>query len=87
MNVTIPLENILKSLSYLSGGNKRWLAEHLIEEADKEEADMRVRDEAFVREFLAMPYDSPMTAEEEKELIRNSHHFDPDRKVAHLYDN
>lgn len=38
MNVTISLDNILSSLGFLSSSNKRWLAEHLIEQAAKEES-------------------------------------------------
>ena len=38
MNVTISLDNILYSLGFLSSDNKRWLAEHLIEQAAKEES-------------------------------------------------
>ena len=38
MNATISLENILQMLSSLSKSNKRWLAEHLIEQAAKEES-------------------------------------------------
>lgn len=44
-------------------------------------------DEEFFREFLAIPYDNPLTAEEEKKAIRRSHYFDSDRRIEHLYDN
>ena len=37
-DVTISLDYILHSLGFLSSGNKRWLAEHLIEQAAKEES-------------------------------------------------
>lgn len=37
-NVTISLDNILQALSYLSKSNKRWLADHLIEQVNQEEA-------------------------------------------------
>ena len=33
-------------------------------------------DEDFVREFLATPYDNPMTADEAKQMIHESHHFE-----------
>ena len=38
MNVTISLDLILQMLSTLSKSNKRWLAEHLIEQVAKEES-------------------------------------------------
>ena len=37
-NVTISLDSILYSLGFLSSSNKRWLAEHLIEQASAEES-------------------------------------------------
>ena len=40
MNVTISLDNILHSLGFLSSNNKRWLAEHLIEQAAKDDAEV-----------------------------------------------
>ena len=39
----------------------------------KQEA--REKDEQFVRDFLATPYDNPMTADEAKRMIRESHHL------------
>ena len=38
MNVTVSLDGILQALSYLSKSNKRWLADHLIEQVAQEEA-------------------------------------------------
>ena len=37
MNVTVSLDNILQALSFLSKNNKRWLADHLIEQVNQEE--------------------------------------------------
>ena len=42
-------------------------------------------DEEFVREFLATPYDNPMTADEAKQMLRESHHF-ADRHINPLHD-
>lgn len=38
MNATISLDNILLMLSSLSKGNKKWLADHLIEQVAEEES-------------------------------------------------
>ena len=37
MNVTVSLDSILQALSFLSKSNKRWLADHLIEQVTQEE--------------------------------------------------
>ena len=77
-NVTISLDSILQTLGFLSNSNKRWLAEHLIEQAGKDEAEAEAdnqSDEEFFKEFFALPYDNPMTAEEAKRIIRESRHF------------
>lgn len=42
-------------------------------------------DEDFVRQFLATPYDNPMTADEAKQMIRESHHFE-ERNLKPLHD-
>ena len=52
---------------------------------DEEEQQRRKADEEFVREFLATPYDNPMTADETKQMIRESHHFG-ERNIKPLYD-
>ena len=52
---------------------------------EEEEARQRTSDEEFVREFLATPYDNPMTADEAKQMIRESHHFGG-RNIKPLHD-
>lgn len=44
-NVTISLDSILYALGFLSSGNKRWLAEHLIEQAASEESAEEAEEE------------------------------------------
>lgn len=85
VSISLPLDIILKSLDSLSLDNRRWLGEHLIEEVKKEEeAKSEVDDEDFFHDFLMLPYDNPMSAAEENEIIRGSHCFDPNRDINHL---
>lgn len=69
---TISLEGLLMSLSSLAPNNKRWLAEHLLEQINNAKEDVQTPDEKFMSEFFALPYDNPMTAEEKKNMIRSS---------------
>ena len=77
MTATIPLETVLHALSGLSLDNRRWLAEHLLLPAERQATSSieNVSDDDFIRDFLATPYDNPMTAEEHKKMIRDSHQF------------
>ena len=57
-DVTISLDYILHSLGFLSSGNKRWLAEHLIEQAVRDDAEANAAkqsDEEFFKEFSPCP--------------------------------
>lgn len=77
-NVTVSLDSILDSLRFLSSSNKRWLADHLIEQVAREEeavSEAKATDDDFFKEFMALPHDYPITAEEQKKLIRESRHF------------
>ena len=87
-NVTISLESILHSLGFLSSRNKRWLAEHLIEQAakDEKEAAARQSDEEFFKDLFSTPYDNPMTAEEAKRIIRESRCSGKTRHIKPLSD-
>lgn len=51
----------------------------------QDEGQQMTADEEFVREFLATPYDNPMTADEAKQMIRESHHFE-ERNLRPLHD-
>lgn len=75
MNVSIPLEDILKALSGLSLSNRIWLAEHLVKPEERNEAKILKKDEDFMREFLSMPYENPITTEQAKQQIRESRQF------------
>ena len=54
MNATISLETILQMLSPLSNSNKRWLAEHLIEQATftREEVEAAKKRGETMRQFI-----------------------------------
>ena len=75
MGTTLSIESILQMLSGLSLSNRQWLAEHLVEPEELEQAVPRKSDEDFVREFLAMPRGNDRTAEEMQKMLRESHHF------------
>ena len=51
----------------------------------KSNDNQRDRDMEFVREFLSTPYDNPMTADEAKRMIRESHYFE-DKYIKPLHD-
>ena len=52
MNVTVSLDSILQVLSPLSKSNKRWLADHLIQQVAQEEA----RETASTQQALTIDY-------------------------------
>ena len=88
-DVTVSLDYILHSLGFLSSGNKRWLAEHLVALADKDEAEAaigRSSDEEFFNDLFSTPYDNPMTAEEAKSFIRKNRHSGVTRHIMSLSD-
>lgn len=86
MDITVSLDSLLNWLGFLSRDNRRWLGEHLLQQVAEEEKTAKNKDEEFVRKFLNMPVGYHNTAEEEKKLIRESHYFDPDRKINHIWD-
>ena len=52
---------------------------------DEEEQQRRKADEEFVKELLALRYDGEMSAEDMKQMLRESHHFGG-RNIKPLYD-
>ncbi len=74
---TAALNNLwtyIQSLS-LSYSDRQWLAEHLLEPEEIEQAKQRKRTEQFVREMRALQYEGQPTAEEMKKALRESHSF------------
>ena len=57
----------------------------LINTIQHEEHKKKTSDEEFVKELMALRYEGEMSAEEMKQMIRDSHHFD-DRNIKPLYD-
>lgn len=84
-NVTISLDSILHSLGFLSSSNKRWLAEHLIEQAAKDEAEA-TSDEEFFKDLFSTPFDNPMSVAEAKRIIRENRHSGVTRHIKPLSD-
>lgn len=52
---------------------------------EEEKAQQEKADEEYVKELLAMRYDGEMSADEMKQMLRESHHFD-ERNLKPLYD-
>ncbi|MBR0046354.1 MAG: hypothetical protein IJP75_05650 [Bacteroidaceae bacterium] len=85
MNTTISLENILHMLRGLSLSNRQWLAEHLVEPAEMEQAAQRKSDAQLVRDLQALRYEGEPTTEEKKQMLRDSHFFGG-RRIKYKYD-
>ena len=85
MNATISLENILHMLRGLSLSNRQWLAEHLVEPAEMEQAAQRKSDAQLVRDLQALRYEGEPTTEEKKQMLRDSHIFGG-RRIKYTYD-
>ncbi len=75
MNTTLSLENILHMLSGLSLSNRQWLAEHLVEPEELEQAKQRKSDEQWLKELQALHYEGEPSVEEKKRFLRESRHF------------
>lgn len=84
VSISLPLEEILRSLGSLSLSNRKWLAEHLIEQVKEDERKEIKENKSFFSDFLNLPYDNPMSAAEENKMIRGNHYFDPNRDINHL---
>lgn len=62
-----------------------FLIDSMQEDEEEEEAHQRTADEEFVKELLALRYDGEMSADEMKQMLRESHHFGG-RDIKPLYD-
>ena len=63
-----------------------YIAQEVAEDEAEEAANSKISDEEFFKEFFALPYDNPMTAEEAKLLIRDSRHSGVTRHIKPLSD-
>ena len=79
-----PMAPYLGLMRGMSREQKLAVVAYLVDTMQDEEQQMSA-DEDFVREFLATPYDNPMTADEAKQMIRESHHFE-ERTLNPLHD-
>ncbi len=79
-----PMAPYLDLMRGMSREQKLAVVAYLVDTMQDEEQQMSA-DEDFVREFLATPYDNPMTADEAKRMIRESHHFE-ERTLKPLHD-
>jgi hypothetical protein len=75
MNTTLSLESILHMLSGLSLSNRQWLAEHLVEPAEMEQAIKHKSNEEWLQELQALHYEGEPSVEEKKRFLRESRHF------------
>ena len=77
MNTSLSLESILEMLKGLNLSNRLWLAEHLIEPKELENARemQRKHDEKWIRELQALHYEGEPTVEEKKRILRESRTF------------
>lgn len=83
---TAALNNLwtyIKGLS-LSYSDRQWLAEHLVEPENIEEAKQQKRDEELVRRLRSLRYEGEMTADEMKKALRESHTFGL-RKINYIF--
>ena len=67
-----PMAPYMGIMRRMSREQKLAVVAFLVDTMQDEEQQMTA-DEEFVREFLATPYDNPMTADEAKKMIRESH--------------
>lgn len=79
-----PMAPYMALMRGMSREQKLVVVAYLVDTMQDEERQLSA-DEEFVREFLATPYDNPMTADEAKQMIRESHHFG-ERNLKPLHD-
>ena len=79
-----PMAPYLTLIQELSLEQKLALVAFLIDTMQDEERK-KTTDEEFVKELLALRYDGEMTADEMRQLLRESHHFG-ERNIKTLYD-
>ena len=80
-----PMAPYLNLMEKMTMEQKLALVAFLINTIQHEEPKKKTSDEEFVKELMALRYEGEMSAEEMKQMIRDSHHFD-DRNIKPLYD-
>lgn len=79
--MTLPVNAILAELSKLSDSNKRWLADKLYEQVEKENAVYDQDTAIFLDKLLTMPSHYEMSADEHLEMIRSARQSGVTRNV------
>ena len=86
---TSVVDTILGLFNGLSYSNKQWLAEHLIEQVARDEAQeaaAKPSDEEFFRDLFSTPYENPTSADEAMRIIRQSRHSGITRHIEPIYE-
>ena len=73
--MSTPMAPYMGLMKGMTREQKLTVVAYLVDTMQDEEQHFTA-DEEFVRQFLATPYDNPMTADEAKQMIRESHHFE-----------
>lgn len=81
MNIALPIDGILAELSKLSNSNKRWLADKLYEQVEKENGVRDQDTQLFLDKLMSMPSHYEMTADEHMEMIRSTRQSGVTRNV------
>ena len=82
--MSTPMAPYMGLMKGMTREQKLTVVAYLVDTMQDEEQHFTA-DEEFVRQFLATPYDNPMTADEAKQMIRESHHFE-ERNLKPLHD-
>ena len=71
-----PMAPYLNLMQEMSMEQKLALVAYLINTIQHEE-QKKTSDEEFVKELLALRYEGEMSTDEMKQMLRDSHHFEP----------
>ena len=82
--MSTPMAPYLNLMQEMSMEQKLALVAFLINTIQHDE-QKKTSDEEFVKELLALRYESEIDAEEMKQMLRDSHHFG-NRNIKPLYD-
>lgn len=81
-----PMAPYMSLLQGLNREQKLAVVAFLVDTMQDEEEQMRRKDdEEYVKELLALRYDGEMSADEMKQMLRESHYFG-ERNLKPLYD-
>lgn len=85
METAISISNIMNTLSVLSISNKRWIADNLYRQIERESLSAsKNADKKWIEDFLAMPHDYEQTVDEAKDNILKNRQFGVTRIIKDL---